>query len=1148
MSDSFESRAKAFSMPVLSSRLEDMKPGYDVVVIGSGYGGSIAASRMARAGRKVCLLERGKEIPPGQFPNVKDTAVSHMQLDTKQGHIGAPNALYDFRHNPDINVFLGCGLGGTSLVNANVALRADSRVFTDKRWPRELSADRDTVLPLCYEHAELMLEPSPYPSDREVPKLQALEKSSRAFRSGRFYRPPINVTFTDRTNAAGIKQKACEDCGDCVSGCNYGAKNTTLMNYLPDAKNAGAQIFTNIKVSYVAQDNGKWIVYFDALDTGETRFEKAERFVRADIVILGAGTLGSTEILLRSRARGLTVSSHLGEGFSGNGDVLGFGYNTDVEINGVGFGNQTNPHGPVGPCITGIIDLRDPTVPLKKGFVIEDGSIPGALASVLSWTLPVISVFTGMQVKRSWSEFSRQISRATKSFFFGPYTGSIQNTQTYLVMSHDDDRGRMELEDDRLRIHWPKIGRARDFTHVNGALRAATVPLGGMYVRNPLWNKEMGWELVTVHPLGGCTMGQDAKSAVVNHKGQVFCGDADEAVYKGLYVCDGAVIPVSLGVNPLLTISALAERCCHYIAKDYGWQIDYTRHPQSSPLPVESKIGLEFTEKMSGFLVEDAAIDFEQLLTAPENRQTPISFVLTIQSYDLDRMLDQTPHEARLSGVVTAPALANDSLQVSEGLFNLFFSDADEPETRRMWYRFIMTDAAGKQYYFEGYKLIQNEPAYDVWRDTTTLFATIHSGTRADGPVVGKCILRIKPTDFLAQLQTIRTNNTSPAEGIKAIIRFGRFFTGILWSHYGGLLSPVHLFDSEAKPRKKRPLQAPEPEIIPLHTADNKILRLTRYKGGTKGPVILVHGLGVSSEIFSTDLIETNLVEYLVANMYDVWLLDLRASILLEIAGEPAQGDQIAQYDYPAAVAMVREKTGASTVQFLVHCWGATTFFISMLTGLKHVRSFVASQIGTYFSSPFDVNLKTELRLPEFLQAIGIKDMNARADQNESIWEKLYDQALKLPARLFAQGQCTNATCHRITFMYASLYEHNQLNDDTHSYLHELFGIASLREFQHIAKIGRHGHLVNFDTEESYLTDVNWKSLDLPIAFVHGAQNRCFLPKGTEDTFSELCRRFGPDQYSRHVIEDYGHIDCIFGKNAYADVYPHILKHLDKTS
>lgn len=223
-------------IPRVSLPAERLRSHYAVVVVGSGYGGGIATARMARAGQSVCLLERGREIRPGEYPDTYAEALGDMQVDLPAHHVGSRTALYDFRVNPQLNVFVGCGLGGTSLVNANVALRAEPRVFEDSRWPEGLRRDLETHVAEGYRRAEAMLRPLPYPEDwPRLAKLDALGRSASAFEAP-FYRPPINVTFADGPSPAGVPQQACRLCGDCVSGCNYAAKNTTLMNYLPDAR------------------------------------------------------------------------------------------------------------------------------------------------------------------------------------------------------------------------------------------------------------------------------------------------------------------------------------------------------------------------------------------------------------------------------------------------------------------------------------------------------------------------------------------------------------------------------------------------------------------------------------------------------------------------------------------------------------------------------------------------------------------------------------------------------------------------------------------------------------------------------------------------------------------------------------------------
>ena len=425
-----------------------------------------------------------------------------------------------------------------------------------------------------------MLTPTSYPPPPAAPqlrKLEALRRSAdllRKYGGPGFSRPSINVSFSDGVSPAGVTQHACQLCGDCVSGCNYAAKNTLLMNYLPDAKAHGSQMFTEVSVRRLERRGGRWLVYYELLDAGRERFAPREMTVTADFVILAAGTLGSTEILLRSREQaraepGLTLSDQLGHGFSANGDMWGFGYNTEVPINGVGAGRlRPNPGEPVGPCITGMIDMRDQPQ-LDDGMVIQEGVIPGALARLIPAALGGAVLLFGGDTRAPVKESLKEEARRLIKYLRGPYHGAVRNTQTFLVMGHDSAGGRMYLHRDRLRIAWPEVDRQPIFARAERRLREATRDLGGTYLKNP-------FNPVTVHPLGGCRMAEDASSGVVDHEGRVFSGRHGVEVCCGLYVCDGSIMPRSLGVNPLLTISALAERMCALMAQRNGWHIDYS--------------------------------------------------------------------------------------------------------------------------------------------------------------------------------------------------------------------------------------------------------------------------------------------------------------------------------------------------------------------------------------------------------------------------------------------------------------------------------------------------------------------------------------------------------------------------------------------
>ena len=1138
-------------MSRISLPIENIKNHYTVVVIGSGYGGGIAASRLARAGQQVCVLERGKEFFPGDFPSTLPEAAANSQYDTPKGHSGSETNLFDFHTNDDINVLVGCGLGGTSLINANVAIEADPRVFQNPAWPKALVQDLNDGMAAGYKRAREMLKPVPYPDKLpSLKKLAAHEKSAKYMKED-FYRTPIAVTFEenkDGLNHVGVEQSPCILCGDCTSGCNHTAKNTVQMNYLPDARNHGADIFTEVNIRYLEKQAGKWVVHFKATGMGREKFDASTLFVRADIVILAAGTLGSTEILLRSKQNGLTASDMLGKHFSGNGDMIAFAYNNDEKINGIGWGNRTpDADNPVGPCITSIIDTRKSSEDYKEGMCIEDGTIPGAMSAILPLLFSTASKFIGEDTDEGLLDFLGEKKRELESVFLGSaYRGAVNNTQTYLVMCHDGCGGVMTLQDDRLRITWPGIGKDEIFIKAKKRLIKATEALGGTYVPNPTWTKLLGHNLVTVHPLGGCIMAEQSSGGVVNHKGQVFASKESDEVHRGLYVLDGSVIPTSLGTNPLLTISAIAERNVALIANDHGWRINYDLPSRAPKAVLPSKVGIQFTETMVGYFSTKIKEDYQRAAELGKTEGSTFEFTVTVISNDLELMLQDERHQATLIGTVSAPALSAAALTVTEGVFNLLTEHPDEIETRLMRYDMKLSSQEGQDYYLKGFKEIRDDPGFDLWSDTTTLYITIYEGENEGGPVFGKGVLKIRAMDFMKQMRTLKVTNTSSlAQCLKYNAQFGTFFAGRLFDTFGGIFAGQNYFNPDAAPRKKRPLRASAPEVFDIKTQDQVTLRLTRYQGGSKGPVILSHGLGVSSRIFSMDTYDTNLVEYLFAHEYDVWLLDYRASIELPAAHAQFSGDVIAKYDYPRAVDAVLEITAAKSVQMVVHCYGSTTWSMSMLGGwLQGVRAAVCSQVSTHMKLPLLSRMKTGLHTPSFLAKMGIKSLNAYTAKDAKWPDKLFNEALKFYP-IQKEERCNNPVCHRIAFLYGQLYEHDQLNRLTHDNLHELFGVANITSFEHLALMSRKGHLVNLQGEDSYLPHL--ERMAIPITFISGEENECYLPESTEITYNLLRDQNGADLYKRFVIPDYGHIDCIYGKNAVRDVYPHILNQLEET-
>ncbi len=557
----------------LSSSIDKMRDHYDVVVIGSGYGGGIASSRLARAGKTVCVLERGEEKQPGDYPNKGPGLLAEVQFDAPVARAGSKTALLDVRYNKDINVVVGCGLGGTSLINAGIGLRPDPSVFITDAWPAELRVK--AVLDDYFARAEDMLKPSFAPSAfLNAGKAVALGEAAKKL--GRTADPlPVLVNFEplpNDTNHVGVTQLPCVGCGDCVTGCNYKAKNTVIMNYLPDAKKHSAEIFVLARVGYVEKADGGWRVCGDGVDE---KGNEAAFTVTCKVVILAAGALGSTEVLLRSQEKGLPLSKQVGNHFSTNGDMIGFAYNTDYIVNGIGLGARApNPNSPIGPTATAMIDFRHDSG-ANGGFVLEEAAIPGALSALLAPLLAIEARLQRSQISDDLRDSVRKEFLEIESKLLGAYTGADKNTLSLILLANDDSMGRMILSDDRLRIDWPGLGKQAQFERASELMQRVTQTLGGEYIQNPIWNDLTNHNLVTAHPLGGCVMADNADSGVVNHKGQVFSGAPDGGVHEGLYVMDGSVVPTALGVNPLLTISALAERSCRHLAQDYGWAFAY---------------------------------------------------------------------------------------------------------------------------------------------------------------------------------------------------------------------------------------------------------------------------------------------------------------------------------------------------------------------------------------------------------------------------------------------------------------------------------------------------------------------------------------------------------------------------------------------
>jgi cholesterol oxidase len=534
---------------ILALSQSKMKKQYDVVVVGSGYGGSVAAARLSK-GNSLCVLERGQEYHPGDFPEGLINTVS--QLKSSQNHLG----LYDLSPYGDATVVSASGLGGTSLINHGIATIPDNDVFDIDRWPEAIRADRDNgKLFYYYAQARSMLMPDSFPSSIPlVKKAEVLRKTSEilgaSFSIANVY---VNYSRYDKeNNHAGVWQNKCIQCGNCLTGCNVGAKNTINMNYLPAAKNNGAEMFTGIEVDYFTKlSNGLYRVYFKrwgAISSEIFSYRKylGKGHVDTAVLVISAGTMGSNKILQRSRRYGdMDFSDKLGSGFSGNGDTLGMGFNGDDITNIESFGNiQQEPYEPiVGPGSTSYTKHNGDSFNPTDRFLIEDSSIPKAVVELLKTGLFAIGGLPG-SLKDIAKILSDVILRSDK--------GALNHSQLYLGVGHDNSNGVIKMDlFGNFSISWKSIYNDSVWKAVGNGMKEHSEIQGAHYIANPLG-------MFTTHPLGGCGMAESVSEGIVDDRCRVFDPrNKKDGVHKNLYVMDGSIVPHSLGTNPSFTITAL---------------------------------------------------------------------------------------------------------------------------------------------------------------------------------------------------------------------------------------------------------------------------------------------------------------------------------------------------------------------------------------------------------------------------------------------------------------------------------------------------------------------------------------------------------------------------------------------------------------
>lgn len=625
----------------LISDTNDKKPTleFDVVIVGSGYGGSVAAQQLAglmgEDGNKlnICVLERGNEYLPGMFPSTFAELPGHVRYGNQaSGKVsGVHEGLLDFRVGEDVNALVANGLGGGSLINAGVMIEPDFNSFKSELSESLTTALSSTGDNYLQKAKDLLLnQPLVIPHGTRNTIVRQKNTSLSKFQRLQDLTPkelvaePAEITVAMEKfdlNQYGIQLEPCNHCGDCMTGCNVGAKASLNTNLLAQAKRDGVDMYTGASVLSLRRAPSKlWeleVVHTSpklrsregkpeepyGRDSGDAGSEAASNQTQADAakpdrpviiqaktVILAAGTFGSTEILLRSRSATLGFSNKLGEHFSCNGDNIAAIHCLKDKAHCTDHEYTALQDRKVGPTITGTIKV--PKKGDELGYLIQEFAIPAPLRRLFAeavTTAKVIADLPNPDLDDHGDELADE-TRKNKSDPCAVNDDAVDKTLMLGIIGHDDAAGVLRLptqsnhawgykdQEGGLQIVWPK---ARKGKHLDDAYnRLAEFSHKAFYkdkatlIANPMWrllptaleqlvNQPRG-PVLTVHPLGGCTIGKTADDGVVDEFGNVFNAgttEADADNWQGtLLVLDGSIIPGSLGVNPALTISAIALR------------------------------------------------------------------------------------------------------------------------------------------------------------------------------------------------------------------------------------------------------------------------------------------------------------------------------------------------------------------------------------------------------------------------------------------------------------------------------------------------------------------------------------------------------------------------------------------------------------
>lgn len=337
----------------------------------------------------------------------------------------------------------------------------------------------------------------------------------------------------------------------------------------------------------------------------------------------------------------------------------------------------------------------------------------------------------------------------------------------------------------------------------------------------------------------------------------------------------------------------------------------------------------------------------------------------------------------------------------------------------------------------------------------------------------------------------------------------------------------------------RRELRIPSLERYELQAGDGAALRLHRAHDpageSSQGPVLLAPGTAMGGLSFCLDTVSSNLVEYLVERGFDVWLLDWRTSPELEIHRSIYTMDDVARYDWPAAVEAVRTHTGAKQVGIMAHCLSSACLLLSLVRGYlpkNHVSAVVASQVALHLVfSPLG-QLKRWFYLDKLIPETDMIHFR-EGDPARGLGDRIVRLLAPLIPKSYRGGTKVQ---HRHSAAFGDLLFMPRVSAPTLEVMGSLIPEVSMGFLADGARLSRQSKSCILTPEDRK----NLARLALPITFLVGEHNQMFVPEATRRSYELLVEANGPEHYVREVIPDYGHLDCMVGDDASHQIFPHL--------